>query len=58
MTTINNPIPELSIKGFMSIEKLDQLKFNQLNVLIGANGVGKSNFFSYYRMSVVDVLTN
>jgi len=35
----------------MSINKLDRLKLNQINVLIGANGgVGKSNFFSYFRM--------
>jgi predicted ATPase len=50
MTTTNKSITELSIKGFMSINKLDQLKLNQINVLIGANGVGKSNFFSYFRM--------
>jgi predicted ATPase len=50
MTTTNNSITELSIKGFMSINKLDRLKLNQINVLIGANGVGKSNFFSYFRM--------
>ncbi|KPA17609.1 recombinase RecF [Candidatus Magnetomorum sp. HK-1] len=50
MTPTNNSITELSIKGFMSINKLDRLKLNQVNVLIGANGVGKSNFFSYFRM--------
>jgi len=50
MTTINNSITELSIKGFMSIKKLDRLKLNKVNVLIGANGVGKSNFFSYFKM--------
>jgi predicted ATPase len=43
-------IDTLTISGFKSIRKLDKLKLNNLNVLIGANGVGKSNFVSYFRM--------
>ncbi|MCT8986546.1 AAA family ATPase [Shewanella phaeophyticola] len=43
-------IDTLTINGFKSIRKLDKLKLNKLNVLIGANGVGKSNFVSYFRM--------
>lgn len=43
-------IDKLTIHGFKSIRKLEQLKLNDLNVLIGANGVGKSNFVSYFRM--------
>jgi predicted ATPase len=45
-----NPIERLSISGFKSIQRLDKLRLNPLNVLIGANGVGKSNFVSYFRM--------
>lgn len=45
-----NPINRLTIKGFKSIRNLDQLRLNELNVLIGANGAGKSNFVSYFRM--------
>lgn len=43
-------IDRLTIKGFKSIRELDRLQLNSLNVLIGANGVGKSNFVSYFRM--------
>ncbi len=43
-------IDTLSITGFKSIRKLDRLQLRSLNVLIGANGVGKSNFVSYFRM--------
>jgi len=45
-----NPISWLTIKGFKSIKNLDRFPLRQLNVLIGANGVGKSNFVSYFRM--------
>ncbi|HIF9150187.1 TPA: AAA family ATPase [Photobacterium damselae] len=43
-------IDTLTIHGFKSIRKLDKLQLSNLNVLIGANGVGKSNFVSYFRM--------
>ncbi|BDX02821.1 chromosome segregation protein SMC [Marinomonas pontica] len=49
MGTIN-PIHSLTIKGFKSIREMEDLKLTSLNVLIGANGVGKSNFVSYFRM--------
>jgi len=45
-----NPIEQLTIKGFKSIRSLENLRLSALNVLIGANGVGKSNFVSYFRM--------
>ncbi len=37
-------IREISIKGFRSISAVDRLELRPLNVLIGANGSGKSNF--------------
>jgi len=49
MGTIN-PISYLTIKGFKSIRHLDRLRLSNLNILIGANGVGKSNFVSYFRL--------
>lgn len=49
MGTIN-PINNLTIQGFKSIKDLKQLRLDSLNVLIGANGVGKSNFVSYFRL--------
>ena len=45
-----NPINELSIDGFKSIRSMKNLELNSLNVLIGANGVGKSNFVSYFKL--------
>jgi predicted ATPase len=43
-------IDQLTINGFMSIRRLDNFSLNDLNVLIGANGSGKSNLVSYFRM--------
>jgi len=47
---MGNTIRQLTIKGFKSIRILDEFKLGKLNVLIGANGSGKSNFVSYFRM--------
>ncbi|MBF0459810.1 MAG: AAA family ATPase [Magnetococcales bacterium] len=46
----NHPISTLSIKGFKSIQGLDSLVLGNLNVLIGSNGAGKSNFISFFIM--------
>ncbi len=43
-------LEKLTIEGFKSIRKLDQFKFSSLNVLIGANGAGKSNFVGFFRL--------
>ncbi len=43
------PIDRLKIEGFKSIKSLD-LDLEPVNVLIGSNGSGKSNFVSYFRM--------
>lgn len=40
----------VSIRGFKSIEKLEDFRLNDLNVLIGANGAGKSNFVEFFRV--------
>ncbi|MBB4812164.1 MULTISPECIES: AAA family ATPase [Pseudomonas] len=45
-----NPISRLTIKGFKSIKNLEDLHLGSLNVLLGANGAGKSSFVSYFRM--------
>lgn len=44
------PIELLTIKGFKSIKNLEEFQLNSLNVLIGANGSGKSNFVAYFKM--------
>jgi predicted ATPase len=43
-------IDRLTIKGFKSIRHLENFEMHNLNVLIGANGTGKSNFISYFQM--------
>lgn len=48
--TTNNSINRLTIHGFKSIRRLDDFPLNKLNVLIGANGSGKSNLVSYFSM--------
>jgi predicted ATPase len=43
-------LDKLSIKGFKSIKALEDFELNDLNILIGANGAGKSNFIDIFRM--------
>lgn len=47
--SFKRPIDSLQIKGFKSIQSLD-IELKPMNVLIGSNGSGKSNFVSYFRM--------
>lgn len=42
-------IDRIQVSGFKSIRQAD-LKLNALNVLIGPNGVGKSNFIGLFRL--------
>lgn len=43
-------IDTISIEGYKSFAKVDQFALRNLNVLIGANGAGKSNFLSLFRL--------
>ena len=43
-------LKSLTVRGFRSIRELKDFEFKALNVLIGANGAGKSNFISLFRM--------
>ena len=43
----NNHLKRAVIKGFKSIKELD-LELEPINILIGANGSGKSNFISLF----------
>lgn len=40
----------LTIKGFKSIQELSTFKLNSLNVIVGANGAGKSNLIAFFKM--------
>ncbi len=45
-----HPIDSISLTGFKSIESLEAFELRKLNILIGANGAGKSNFVDFFRM--------
>lgn len=47
---MGSPIKTLTIKGYKSIRSLEELKLESLNILIGANGAGKSNFVSFFSL--------
>ena len=44
------PLKKLTLKGFKSIESLTDFELRPLNVLIGANGSGKTNFVDFFRL--------
>jgi len=43
-------LKSLSVKGYKSIRHLESFEFRDINILIGANGAGKSNLISLFRM--------
>lgn len=45
-----NSIRKITIRGYKSIRSLEDLALDNLNVLVGANGAGKSNFISFFRL--------
>ncbi len=47
---MSDTIKRLTIEGFKSIRKLEDFALSPLNVLIGANGAGKSNFVAFFRL--------
>jgi predicted ATPase len=47
---MGEPIKKLTIEGFKSIRRLEDFELVSLNVMIGANGAGKSNFVGFFRL--------
>lgn len=45
-----NMLTKLELHGFKSIRHLSDLTLQPLNVLIGANGSGKSNLISFFKL--------
>ena len=43
-------LKKITISGFKSIKSLNSFELNPVNILIGANGAGKSNFIDFFRM--------
>ncbi|NTW84488.1 MAG: AAA family ATPase [Chlorobiaceae bacterium] len=50
MRNRKKPLDHLTIRGFKSIRNLENFELKSLNVFIGANGSGKSNLISFFRM--------
>jgi len=47
---LKGSIKQISIQGFKSILNLENFELNNLNVVVGANGAGKSNFIQVFKM--------
>ncbi len=43
-------IDKITLRGFKSIKDLQDFPLKSLNILIGANGAGKSNFIDFFRL--------
>src|SRR6266404_9798660 len=46
----SNALDYITIKGFKSIASIERLALRPINVLIGANGSGKSNFLDVFAL--------
>lgn len=44
------PIYRISIQNFKSIRELNNFRIQPINVLIGSNGAGKSNFIEFFKL--------
>lgn len=47
---MKKPLDRITIKGFKSIRELEDFPLTSLNLLIGANGSGKTNFISAFKL--------
>lgn len=47
---MRNHLEKITLKGFRTFEALENFEPGSLTVLIGPNGVGKSNFIAFFRM--------
>ncbi|HEX9974114.1 MAG TPA: AAA family ATPase [bacterium] len=47
---MGHSIEKLTVEGFKSIKQLTDFPLKQLNIMIGANGSGKSNTVSFFRL--------
>lgn len=43
-------LEKVTIKGFKSLRELNDFELRRLNVLVGSNGAGKSNFVDFFRL--------
>lgn len=45
-------IKKITVKGFKSIKELEDFELKPLNIVVGANGAGKSNLIQIFRMLI------
>ena len=45
-----NRLTKLTLRGFKSIHEVNDFALTERNVLIGANGSGKSNLISFFKL--------
>ncbi|MCH9852510.1 MAG: AAA family ATPase [Alphaproteobacteria bacterium] len=43
-------LSNITIKGFKSLENIENFSLQNMNILVGANGTGKSNFLNFFGM--------
>lgn len=43
-------LDKITVKGFKSIKSLEDFELKNLNIIVGANGAGKSNFIELFRI--------
>lgn len=48
--SVNWSIDNISINGFKSLKEINRFELGNLNIIIGANGSGKSNFIQIFHM--------
>lgn len=47
---MKRPLGTITIRGYKSIRELEEFPLTELNILIGANGSGKTNFISAFKL--------
>jgi len=47
---MNHSLDTLTIKGFKSLHELEDFDLEPLNIIVGANGAGKSNFIAFFKL--------
>jgi predicted ATPase len=47
---MSSSLDKVTIKGFKSIQTLEDFELNPLNIIVGANGAGKSNFIAFFKL--------
>ncbi len=44
-------VQSLTIRGYKSLRALEEFQLHDINIIVGANGAGKSNFLSFFKLA-------